>query len=382
MERHYFRKLLTSLLLLTPTIVSAYDFEVDGIYYGVDGETVYVTYKDKRNGSYSGDIVIPENVEHDGKSFAVTAIGENAFSESRTMTSVSLPSSLKSIGTFAFYNCQGLYEIEIPNSVERIEESAFYKCTWLEYFILPASVTSVGPMMLFGCTALEYIEVDPENPVYDSREDCFAIIETATNTMVQGCTYSFIPTSVTSIGEAAMASTQMRFFEIPNSVKTIGNYAFRECSELEEIILPNSVTSIGDVAFSMCEKLEEVTLPASLTKIGDMAFTNSDALERIYCEATTPPSWASYTVFSSYRIDRMILYVPTDCRPVYQAAKGWNQFTNIREYTPDGIDGLKPDTSAPAEIFTLSGKKVSEAKKGGIYIFRHADGKAYKRMVK
>lgn len=381
MRRFYFRGLLASLCLLASASVSAYDFEVDGFYYGIDGETVYVTYERKGVGAYSGDVEIPESVEYDGKTYAVTAIGETAFEKCYNMTSILLPNTLKSIGRFAFYECRELHEIEIPNSVERIEEGAFFDCKSLEYFTLPASVTSVGPKILSGCKVLEYIEVAPANPIYDSREDCFAIIETATNTMIQGCTYSFIPTSVTSIGLGAMASAEMRYFEIPNSVKTIGEHAFYECPELEEITLPNSVTSIGNTAFALCYKLKEVTLPNCLSKIGTGAFNGCNALVSVYCEATTPPSLDD-NVFDSYRIDRIKLYVPTGYRPVYQAAKGWNQFTDIREYTPDGIDGVKPDTSAPADIFTLSGKKVSDTRKGGIYIFRHADGKAYKRMMK
>ena len=97
----------------------AYDFEVNGIYYGKnsDGKTVYVTYKDSYSNSYSGSAVIPSTVTYSGKTYSVTSIGSDAFSDCYGLTSVTIPNSVTSIGQSAFVRCSGLTSVTIPNSV-------------------------------------------------------------------------------------------------------------------------------------------------------------------------------------------------------------------------------------------------------------------------
>ena len=115
------------------------------------------------------------------------------------------------------------------NSVESIGTAAFYGCSSLKNILIPNSVESIGTAAFGGC-GLTSIVVATNNPVYDSREDCNAIVETATNTLIAGCKETFIPNSVTSIGD----------------------YAFYYCSGLNSIEIPNSVTSIGDYVFHNC----------------------------------------------------------------------------------------------------------------------------------
>ncbi|MBR6648096.1 MAG: leucine-rich repeat domain-containing protein, partial [Bacteroidaceae bacterium] len=110
------------------------------------------------------------------------------------------------------------------------------------------------------------ITVSKDNPVYDSRDNCNALIETATNTIIRGCENTVIP----------------------NSVTTIGKGAFRRCSALTNVTIPNSVTSIGDYAFYFCDALTGITIPNSVTCIGEAAFSNCSALTSITVSKDNP----------------------------------------------------------------------------------------------
>ena len=131
----------------------AYDFSVNGIYYGKnsDGKTVYVTYKDTNYNSYSGSVVIPSTVTYRGTTYSVTSIGSHAFENCSGLKSVTIPNSVTSIGNFAFKNCSGLKSVTIPNSVTAIGNYAFYGCSGLTSVTIPNSVTSIGKEAFAYC---------------------------------------------------------------------------------------------------------------------------------------------------------------------------------------------------------------------------------------
>ena len=133
------------------------------------------------------------------------------------------------------------------------------------------------------CDSLTSITVDKGNKVYDSRNNCNAIIETDTNTLISGCQSTVIPNSVTSIGEFAFGGyDNLTSITIPDSVTSIGNMAFYYCPSLTSITIPDSVTSIGGYAFSVCWSLTSITIPDSVTNIGNRAFEYCDSLKNIY----------------------------------------------------------------------------------------------------
>lgn len=279
-HKQHFRRFLSSLLLLAVSTLSwAYDFEVDGICYNVDGSGATVTSGLKK---YAGNYAIPSTVSHNNVTYNVTGIGNQAFFNCTFLTSITIPESVTSIGDMAFNGCSRLASVSVPQSV-----------------------TSIGDRAFSGCPSLTSVSVESGNKVYDSRDNSNAIIKTSTNTLVAGCKSTVIPQSVTSIGGSAfqgcpdltsitipegvtdigrsafIACTGLTTIIIPNSVKAIGGYVFYNCPALTSVTIPEGVTAIGDFSFYNCSSLSSFTIPESVTSIGAGAFSNCSGLTSI-----------------------------------------------------------------------------------------------------
>ena len=243
------------------------------------------------------EVVIPESITYNGRSYSVIFIGDYAFKDCTSLTSVTITSSVISIGDYAFYNCKGLTSITVDENnriYKSIDGNLYSKDgkALIQYafgkkdtsFVIPSSVTSIGERAFDGCTGLTSVTI-PDSVTsigYYAFRDC------------TGLTSVTIGDSVTSIGESAFYNcTGLTSITILDGVTSIGEWAFSYCTSLTSITIPDSVTYIGEWAFKGCKSLTSVTIPDSVTSIGSSAFRYCSSLT-IYCEAESKPSgWDS-----------------------------------------------------------------------------------------
>ena len=264
-----------------------------GIYtyeVGKDG-TITITDCDT---SANGAITIPSEI--DGK--PVTYIGYNAFYGCTGLTSITIPNSVTYIGHNAFWYCSGLTSITISDSVTSIGYGAFERCTGLTSITIPNSVTSIETGAFDGCTGLTSINVASGNNYYsDNNGVLFNKKKTELIRYPEGKSQTSytIPNSVTSIGDWAFYKcTGLTSITIPNIVTSIGYSAFERCTGLTSITIPDSVTSIGYYAFEHCAGLTSITISNSVTSIENEAFAGCTGLTSI----TIPNSVTSIGSFA------------------------------------------------------------------------------------
>lgn len=290
---------------------------VDGLYYDIDVATrTAEVAKRPSDVTYSGDIVIPASISVNDLDFTVTSISALSFRLCGELTSITIPSTVTSIASNAFTGCVGLTSIIvhednpvydsrgncnalietasntlmhgcdntiIPNTVENIYFGAFQGCKGFTHIDIPNSVTNIGRQAFFECNltsifipksvtsigeyAFNYgnftsIVVEEGNPVYDSRENCNALIETASNTLLGVCQSTTIPNTIEIISANVFSGIDgLTHIDIPNSVTTIESRAFYGCDGLTHVAIPNSVTSIGIGAFYVMYRLTKCNLP-------------------------------------------------------------------------------------------------------------------------
>ena len=299
--------LLQYVNILAPLMqVRAESATVDGIAwtYNIDSNGNAINVKPSNKNLIVGDITIPS--ELDGHS--VVSIRNSAFSYCRDLTSINVPEGVTSIGNYAFYTCDSLTSINIPGGVTSIEDSTFSGCSRLANIEIPSSVTSIGNSAFSSCISLTSINI-PEG-VTSIGEGAFSGCRSLTsieisssvisigNYAFNGCR-SLTSINVEENNQSYCSEDAILFnkdktelirypskkvdkqYVIPNSVTSIGNYAFEDCSNLTSIDIPSSVTSIGNSAFAGCSSLTSIEIPEGVTSIGEYAFYNCRSLTSI-----------------------------------------------------------------------------------------------------
>lgn len=341
-NNYFLHIIFTMLLCFAGTKTYAHDIAVKN----ADGVTIYyvftntrtqlaVSYRGTGHGNfsneYSGDVVIPESVTYEGKTYRVTSIGKNAFTDCNEPLSVTIGNSVGSIGERAFWRCRGLTSVIIPNSVTSIGSYAFWGCTNLTSVTIPSSVTSIGSSAFSDCTGLISVTIgnsmtSPEN-------------------------------SVTNIGTSAFGHcTSLKTVTIGgNSMTSIGQQAFVSCTSLTTVTLGNSVTGIGSSAFYGCTSLTTVTIGNSVTSIGEQAFKACNNLLAIISRITnvfTIPE----NCFEQYVYNNATLYVPQGTTYKYKAINYWTKFLTIEEGEPSGVSGDGPEKCETPTITYSNGQ--------------------------
>lgn len=202
-------------------------------------------------------------------------------------TTVSIPSEINGltvycIGEKAFYNCESITGINIPDSIGWIGENAFSHCSGLTSIYIPKNVVRIDDFPFAFCNNISKIQVDASNSVYDSRNNCNAIVHTRFNSITQGCKNTIIPEGIENIGIGAFSGYScIKSIKLPDSITGIGTYAFSYCSGLTSINLPEGLTGIGYRAFYNCTGLTSITIPKSMTRIGYEPFSGCSSVTDI-----------------------------------------------------------------------------------------------------
>ena len=278
------KKIFTLLLAVAASVgtMFAEKVQIGDLYYNLNAtnHTAKVTYRSYDGGStYNEDWTIttaniPASVEYNSVAYSVTSIGYDAFSGCSGLTSVTIPNSVTSIGNSAFSGCSGLTSVTIPNSVISIGVDVFENCTGLTSVNVDASNPNYSSIdgVLFNKDRTELILYPAEKKGAYSIPNSVISIKNKAFANCTGLTSVTIPNSVTSIGDSAFSGcTGLTSVTIGNSVTSIGNSAFYGCTGLTSILIPN-VTSIGSSAFSNCSSLASVTISGGITKLSDELF--------------------------------------------------------------------------------------------------------------
>ena len=301
------------LILLAITALSTYTFAYDicvgGVYYNLIQKAKQATVTNGDN-KYQGDITIPPTITVEGVEYSVTSIGDNAFEQCVQLTSLNIPNTVTSIGQGAFKYCSMLTSLRIPDSVITLGGYAFGFCDSLQSVSIGNSVKSIEGKTFFYCTSLRslYIGKSVQKIEKNAFENCNKLSSIYIDDLAAWCNIEFvvygnlnplrishnlflkgelivdleIPNTVTSINDRAFYNcTSIVSVKIPHSVQSIGISAFADCSSLKSVSIPSTVTYLGGGCFSGCSSLESISIPSSVTNLEAWCFSGCSSLESI-----------------------------------------------------------------------------------------------------
>ena len=239
----------------------------------------------------------------------VKTIGAKTFAECSSITNITLPNTVTTIGGAVFYKCSSLESIVLSENItslpplwsspyDRVGIGFFEGCSSLTSIIVPKNINDIGYLAFYGCKNLVSLQVENGNTTYDSRDNCNAIIETATNSLVVGCSNTTFPSSVTHISDLAFAgNSSLTDITIPNTITSMGGGVFYSCSSLKNVVLSDNITSLSECMishksststysynfgfFENCSSLSSIIIPDHVIDIGSLTFANCSSLTSI-----------------------------------------------------------------------------------------------------
>ena len=351
---------LVTLDLSEAKIVEGGDFYY-GYYDYYDHHSYYYTTSDDVIGDYAfsdcsslTSLTLPSSV---------TSIGGHAFEKCSGLTSLTLPSSVTSIGEFAFRYCSGLTSLTIPSGVTTIDYYAFADCRGLTSLTLPSSVTSIDRSAFEGCSGLTSLTL-PSSVTEIDR----SAFERCNNLKECNCLLD-------SDLETCLAYSHDDWTKIP--VDEIKYY--HNGQELTKLEIPSGVDKIGSYSFYKGVNLTSLTLPSSVTSIGSSAFEGCSGLTSVYVSWKSPLSIFAST-FKDANTEKCILYVPKGTYDDYWLSN-WGIFANIVEYDATGINHIMTSGDAK-EIsrYAADGQRLEVPAKG-LNIVKYSDGCVKKVVV-
>ena len=312
--------------------LKSHDFEVEGIYYKIVNDTsstVLVTYKgsdsEAYSHEYSGDIVIPGAVTYKDREYSVTEIGDNAFGNCSTMTSISIPASVRLIGYGAFNGCEALKKIHINDlstwcqmsfwdisdvagdSPFRYADELYLNGKLITDLVVPDDVTEIGSHAFEGYEKLRSVVL---------HENIEAIHKSAFLNCTNLSSLN-IPKGIKYIGPYAFDETSW-CENMPDGVIYAGPHLYKYKGEMPantSIVVKEGIETICEFAFDMCKGLISITLPNTLKQIHNYAFCGCDNLKEIYCQTQEPPYYNRY--YNDYHPDAK-LYIAKGTSEIYK----------------------------------------------------------------
>lgn len=316
------KQLVSLILMLLPMAASAYDAQIDGIYYNLDKENKTAEVTSNPN-KYSGDIIIPEEISYSGSNYVVTTFGEDSFKDCNMLTSITISKNIIKFGYHAFSGCTGLeavyisdlaawcninvdwlflhdiastspisyakhlflngneiIDLEIPEGVEKIGSCCFLGCSSLSSVTIPNSIKSIGHGAFAGCSGLTSVYIS------DIAAWCDIFFGDGASDLYNNSN------PLTTANHLFLNGEEIKEIDIPNSVSSISNYAFYGFNNLKKITIPNSVTSIGGHAFEGCSSITNISLHPNIESIGSHAFADCSNLSSVtlLCSPSTVDS--------------------------------------------------------------------------------------------
>lgn len=358
---------------------------------------------------YNGITTVPTSVTNDGITYAVTSIGELAFSfvlglkdftvpegirsiekwafSESSLETISLPSTLTRLGMGVFDVCESLTEITFPDGVTDMGEDMLQGCVKLQKVVLPKNLTVIPDNFMAGCISVPSVEI-PET-VTEIGDFAFSECEILTGLQLPKNlktikAYSFastinlteleIPETVTEIGNGMFYKGGLMQASLPDNFTVLPNTIYGACTGITSYVVGNKIREIQDMAFFWCFELKEITFGENVARIGDKVFTGVEKLETVICLNPVPASGAA---FEQIVYDNATLYVPEEAVEAYSTAEGWKNFKNIRKSS--GVEmNMMEDSDAP-EYYNMQGVKIDTPAAGEIVIMKK--GAIVKRVI-